>query len=265
MRNMDFSNMRDLNITNGNNKKTMDMIDGKVCVSIGGKDLYINGKNRTTDDIRRLAGIKKGRQILIETPEGMISLRDDIKHNLPSNGKYKDSPGIRKAADYSEADYSYGEYRRDDWCNQVILQQIEDLEKNFCREDIMVDNMNNPIKIMIPHFKLPEAMKRLNPGYKTVPLIIVLPDQYPFLPPVGFYLPEEIKAGKHSGFSKGYHGAYTNEFLMEKINFKWYCSSVIADTWQPANFRYVEDWKNGDNLWHVITLISEVLSDFSDD
>lgn len=245
--------------------KKMDFSQGKSIVTIRGKDFCIDGNSTTTNDIRRATGIKQGRQIIIQTDNGMTALEDGVKYSLPPRAKYKDAPGVRKAANYSEADYSYGKYRRENWCNQVILQQIEDLERNFCREDIMVDDINNPIKIMIPHFKLPEATRRLNPGYKTVPLIIVLPDQYPYLPPVGFYLPEEISAGKHSGFSSGYHGAYTNEFLMDKIKYRWYCSSIVADTWQPANFKYIEDWKKGDNLWNVITLITEVLSDFSDD
>ena len=89
--------------------------------------------------------------------------------------------------------------------------------------------------------------------------------KYPALPPVGFYLPEELRAGLHSGFSQGYHGAYSNKLLMDHIQYRWYCSSIIADTWEPAKLKYVEDWRKGDNLWNVVALISEVLSDFSDD
>lgn len=245
--------------------KKMDFTNARAVINIRGKQIPVDSTKGTADDIRRIAGIKQGRTVMIETDEGMETLEEGVRYTLPVRAKYKDAPKVRKAFAYNESDYSYGSYRREKWCNQVILQQIQDLEKNFTHEDIMVDDINNPIKIMIPHFKLPQATRRLNPKYKTVPLIIVLPDQYPFLPPVGFYIPQEINAGEHSGFSHGYHGAFSDEFLMEKIKFRWYCSSIVAETWEPAHFKYIEDWRKGDNLWNVITLITEVLSDFSDD
>lgn len=243
--------------------KQLDWRNAQAILSIRGRQVPVDSNEGTADDVRRIAGIKNGRTVMVETPGGMQALEEGVRYAFPKNPKFKDAPGVRKA--YSESDFTYGERRREDWCNEVIRQQIQDLEKNFTHEDIIVDNVNNPIKIMIPHFRLPAATRRLNPGMTTVPLVIILPDQFPFLPPVGFYLPDEVKAGRHSGFSAGYHGAYTNRELFGKIRFSWYCSSIIAETWEPAHFRYVEDWKKGDNLWNVITLITEVLSDFSDD
>lgn len=243
----------------------MDFRNARAVITIRGQKVPVDSNVGTAEDIRKIGGIKQGRTILQETDRGMIEIEEGVRYSFPPKPKFKDTPPSRKAMSYSESDFTYGKYRRENWCNQVILQQIADLEKNFTKEDIEVDDVNNPIRILIPHFKLPEATRRLNPGYKTIPLLIVLPDQYPFLPPVGFYMPEEIRAGAHGGFSRGYHGAYTDTCLMEKIKFRWYCASIVADAWQPANFKYVEDWKYGDNLWNVISLITEVLSDFSDD
>ena len=248
--------------------KTLDFSNAKAIIKIRGKEIPVNTNRGTADDIRKVAGIKDGRQIMIEDGQGMHTLKENTMYSLPPRAKYKDSPAVRKAAEYSESDYSYRQYRRQDWCNEVIRQQIDDIEKNLLHEDIMVDDISNPTQLLIPHFKLPKETRKLNPGHTTTPLIIVLPDQYPFLPPVGFFLPDYIKAGAHSGFSKGYHGATNRgeiQELMQNINFRWYCSSVVADTWEPAKFRYVEDWKKGDNLWNIITLITEVMSDFSDD
>ena len=192
--------------------RPMNFSNARAVINIKGKQIGVDSNVGTADDIRRIAGIKPGRQIMMETESGMQTLKEGYRYTIPQRGKFKDAPGVRKASSYSEADYTYGEYERENWCNEVICQQITDLERHFCKEEIIVDDMSNPIKIMIPHFKLPEATRRLNPQFKTVPIIIVLPDQYPFLPPVGFYMPEEIKAGSHSGYSKGYHGAYTNSF-----------------------------------------------------
>ena len=246
----------------------LDFKNAKAIINIRGKDIPVDSNQGTARDIRRIGGIKDGRQIMVEDAAGMHTLKENTYYSLPPKAKYKDSPAVRKAADYSESDYSYRKYRRDPWRNEVIRQQITDLERNFTHEDIMVDDASNPTSILIPHFKLPAATRKLNPGLTTTPLIIVLPDQYPFLPPVGFFLPETVNAGAHSGFSKGYHGAPNYgevHDMISNMKFRWYCSSVVADTWQPARFQYVEDWKKGDNLWNIITLITEVMSDFSDD
>ncbi len=245
--------------------RQMDFRNARNVIDVRGRQIGIDSNLATADDIRRISGIKKGRTVMLQTDSGMQALKEGVKYTLPPKAKFKDAPSVRKARNYSEADITYGACKREKWCNQVILQQLEDLEENFTHESIIVDDINNPMQIMIPHFKLPDATRKLNPGVKYTPLIIVLPDQYPFIPPVGFYMPEEIKAGRHAGFSQGYHGAYTNSSLMNKIRYRWYCSSIVADTWEPANFRRVEDWRKGDNLWNVISLITEVLSDFNDD
>lgn len=194
--------------------KKMDFSKAHAVYNVRGQQIPVDTNVGTADDIRRISGIKPGRAIMLEHEQGMITLEEGVRYSLPPKAKFKDAPSVRKAASYSESDFTYGEYKRENWCNQVILQQIADLEKHFTHEDIMVDDVNNPIKILIPHFKLPEATRILNPGYKSVPLLIVLPDQYPFLPPVGFYIPEEIRAGEHSGYSQGYHGAFTDTYLM---------------------------------------------------
>ncbi len=245
--------------------KQLDFRNAREVISIRGREIPVDSTTATAEEIRNIGGIKSGRQIVIQTQNGMQALKEGVRYTLPPKAKFKDVPAVRKAANYSEYDYTYGEQVREDWCNQVIIQQIKDLEEHFTHEEIFVDDCTNPIKIILPNFKLPEATRKLNPGIRTVPLMLVLPDQYPFLPPVGFYIPEEIKAGAHSGFSSGYHGAYSDRMLMEDIKFRWYCSSIVAETWEPARFRFVEDWRKGDNLWNVVTLVSEVLSDFSDD
>lgn len=243
----------------------MDFENAKAIINSRGKEIPVDTAVGTAEDIRKVVGIKPGRQIMYEDKQGMHTLKEGVKYTLPRKAKYKDAPKVRKASTYDESDFTYGKFPRPKWQNEVILQQIADLEEHFTHEDILVDNMRNPIMMVINNFHLPKATQLLNPGIKTTKLLIALPDQYPFLPPVGFYLPEEINAGKHSGFSVGYHGAYTNSELMNGIRYRWYCSSIVADTWEPAHFRHVEDWRKSDNLWNVITLITEVLSDFSDD
>ena len=189
---------------------------------------------------------------------------------MPEGTKFIDTPGIRKASyGNSESDYTYYKTRRKAWMNEVIRLQLEDMEHNMFKEDIEVDDYDNPVLIKFPNFKLPKETRRLNPGVYTVPVIIALPDQYPFLPPVGFYLPSSIDAGEHGNLSRGFHGAFgstsAEASIMNDMDYSWYCSSIIANTWEPAYFKKVSDWRYGDNLWHVVSLISEVLSDFSDD
>ncbi len=221
--------------------------------------------NVTEEDVRRIGGIKKGREVNAITPHGNYKLEKGKRYTVPNNTKFTDNPGIRKASH----EYTYGHYRREDWKNAVILDQIKDLEEKLFKTDIEVDNVDHPVLMRIPNFRLPKETRRLNPGVYEVPVIIALPDQFPALPPVGFFLPAEIRAGDHGNFSRGFHGAFASDSegarLMEKMNYNWYCSSIIADTWEPAEIRKISDWRYGDNLWNVITLLTRVLSDFSDD
>ncbi len=93
---------------------------------------------------------------------------------------------------------------------------------------------------------------------RTTDLLIIFPTEYPELPPVGFYLKEEIPLSVNGHlYQTAYHDACSDPLTQ---GWKWYCVYIHPGSWQPAPVQYPGDWRKGDNLWTYFTLISEVLS-----
>jgi hypothetical protein len=144
--------------------------------------------------------------------------------------------------------------QRDPFYNAVIYDELNDIEKVF-HQEIEVDDMYNIHTLMIKNFKMPQSLIAKNPNYRYIPLLIILPDQYPFIPPIGFYLPSYINIDEHF-MNTGFHGA------TDPVHgYKWYCASVVANSWKPASLSYISDWRNGDSIWTIITIIKELLEE----
>ncbi len=93
---------------------------------------------------------------------------------------------------------------------------------------------------------------------RTTDLLIIFPTEYPELPPVGFYLKEEIPLSVNGHlYQTAYHEACSDPLTQ---GWKWYCVYIHAGAWQPAPVMRPGDWRKGDSLWTYFTLISEVLS-----
>ncbi|MCF0237335.1 MAG: hypothetical protein HUK24_01945 [Sphaerochaetaceae bacterium] len=259
MRQMNFGNYNRNNNNNNNNNYDRGF-------EFNGRRYNADTQNISAEDICDITGTKKGRKIVVQTSDGMRTLERGRRYSIPPMAKFKDAPDVRKAATYSESSYTYGKVRRPDWCNEIIRDQILDIEeKLFHGSPALVDNPENPVKIAFTGFRLPNSVCSQNNGITSCPIVLMIPDQYPEMPPVGFYLPAEIKAGKHSGYGRAYHGGSDKPVTFDGKEYRWYCSSIVAETWSPAQIQRINDWKKGDNLWQVVTLISEVLSDLSDD
>jgi len=88
--------------------------------------------------------------------------------------------------------------------------------------------------------------------------LIVFPTEYPVLPPVGFYLKQDIPLSVNGHlYQSAYHEACSDPLTQ---GWKWYCVYINAGSWQPAPVIHSGDWRKGDSLWTYFTLISEVLS-----
>jgi hypothetical protein len=118
---------------------------------------------------------------------------------------------------------------------------------------------------------LPDAWQQTNAGNHFVKMMLIFPDQYPELPTNGFYLPDNVlpPAADRHFFDRGYSGAFggSSEEMqsLAGAGWKWYCTHIKPGAWQPARIQYVEDWKKGDNIWDIVTLSKEVLTNPSDD
>jgi hypothetical protein len=159
---------------------------------------------------------------------------------------------------------------KDDWRKQIIIDQVSELSQKFFKNGkVELDNDCN--WVTFDNFKLPESWRQANPGTVFVKMMLVFPDAYPELPTNGFYLPNNIKppAADRHFFERGYSGAFGGSAeemqALAGAGWKWYCTHIKPNAWRPAHVRRIGDWRNGDNLWHIITLCEEVLTNPYDD
>ena len=88
-------------------------------------------------------------------------------------------------------------------------------------------------------------------------LLIDIPENYPNIPPIGFYIPKNRKSPNGHLFNRGYHGA-AEEYL--QMGWNWYCCLVPNGNWIVSKYTKPGSWRNGDNLIVYTKLISETLA-----
>lgn len=159
---------------------------------------------------------------------------------------------------------------KEDWRKRVIEDQVLDISKKMFKT-APVELDENCDYVVFNGFLLPEEWRRANPGQSLVKMMIIFPDQYPDLPTNGFYLPSTLQVPANAAhfYNRGYGGAFgerTEEMeFMAQGGWKWYCTHIKPDAWQPARLREISDWRKGDNLWDIITICKDVLTHPLDD
>src|SRR5579883_283647 len=124
---------------------------------------------------------------------------------------------------------------------QLITEQVYDIAEKLFKKGVTFDEEHADWMIA-NQYVLPPLWHHVA---RTTDLLIIFPTEYPELPPVGFYLKEEIPLSANGHL---YQAVYHD-----------------AGSWQPATVRGPGEWRKGDNLWTYFTLISEVLSGTDDD
>lgn len=225
---------------------------------------YIDGKwvnlpsSVTKAEVEKHVKSSKPRSIVKLRPTGNLQLNNHEKVSVDEDTKFKSGPIRNKAM----PPYSYGG-KKTDFQKRLIFSQVADIEEKWFKGGIDVDSDYNWIRIR--NFKLPDAWASVNDSAFTQVLLII-PDNYPNIPPNGFYLPSSINvpSGESHFFERGYGGAYgSNSDEIENLRqsgWKWYCTHITPESWDPARIRNLEDWRKGDNLWEVFTMINEVLN-----
>lgn len=229
---------------------------------------FTNGKrvnlpsSATAADIVKASGSRaeaSSRVVVRSTTRGNELLKPGSSYKVRPGDKFLVGPGRVKGS----GETYFG--RKEEWRKQVLLDQVQDLSKHFFKGGtVLVDEDCNWVRFS--NFMLPDAWARANGGKRFVPILFIIPDQFPDLPTNGFYLPSYVKApaiDRHF-FDRGYGGAFGVDSEQQRAlhvsGWKWYCTHVLPGSWRPARIQRVGDWRNGDNLWHVLTLTKEVLT-----
>ena len=109
---------------------------------------------------------------------------------------------------------------RDDLSRIIITEQIIDVAENWYPKGIDFDEKNCDW-VIFPDYKLPESWHHIA---KTSPMMVVFPTSYPAIPPVGFYLHDDIDSSPNGHlFSKAFHEACK---LPLTKGWQWYCVFV---------------------------------------
>lgn len=227
--------------------------------TINGKKVFNLPSAVTGQELKEVVGESRpGRKVLITRPEGNVSISDYQSVKLSENDKVQIVPDRIKAYEFT-----YGG-KKSKIQKEIIFSQVADIEANWLKSGIEIDKDFN--WILVNSFKLPDAWARVNDSPFTK-ILLVIPDQFPDLPTNGFYMPSTliVPSGDSHFHSRGYSGAYGSNDdeirELEQNGWKWYCTHIIPEAWSPARIQHVEDWRKGDNLWDVFTLIRDVLTD----
>jgi len=145
----------------------------------------------------------------------------------------------------------------------LIRSQVFEVAAHFFKGKNITFDEAGAHSVIIPKFFLPEGW---TPG--ETPLMIIFPVEYPRLPPTGFYIHSDCKPPPdkpgHLFVGQAYYGTYgekeEEKKWLKENNWAWYCAYIQAGAWSPAKIREQNDWKYGDNLFTIFTLINEVLN-----
>ena len=211
-------------------------------------------------DIEERAGIGPGRIATAIGDGGRVKAINPDKLYRPEELKTRSGKWLRieDSPDRSKgAGYSFGGHR-DEFMKAVIFDQIRDMSENFFKNTAIQADEDDANWMMIENFLLPSAWRHIA---SSSDLLISIPDQFPNLPPIGFYLDSRIATspnGLHL-LDQGYYEA--DQTPVRSGRWKWFCCYVKPSSWRPPRIRRVEDWRNGDNLWQFLTLIRWALGD----
>ncbi len=137
---------------------------------------------------------------------------------------------------------------------QIITEQVYDIAEKLFKKGVSFDE-EHADWVIANQYVLPPIWHNVA---RTTDLLIIFPTEYPELPPVGFYLKEDIPLSVNGHlYQTAYHDACSDPLTQ---GWKWYCVYINAGSWQPAPVMHPGDWRKGDSLWTYFTLISEVLS-----
>lgn len=217
----------------------------------------INGRRIDPSNIRngvhgselaRQAQGGAGRRSIIENG-GQVSQINPNRHYSSNEliDKYGRGAKISSMPDRSKGD-SRGDSPRPQQSKQIITEQVIDVAEKLFKRGIDFDEANANW-LVVPNYQLPPNWHHIA---KSTAVLVVFPCDYPRLPPIGFYMPDELPMA-HDGhfFKAAVHGASNAPI---QVGWKWYCVYIHNGAWQPSR-----NWRDGDNLWTYFQLIREAL------
>jgi hypothetical protein len=131
---------------------------------------------------------------------------------------------------------------------QIITEQVVDIAERLFKQGVEFDE-DNANWMVVSNYTLPPLWHDIA---RNTPLMVAFPNEYPILPPIGFYMMADLPNSPDGHFFEGtYHDAWQEPL---QHGWKWYCVYIHAGAWRPA-----QNWRHGDNLYTYFHLIREAL------
>ena len=205
------------------------------------------GKGASGKELAGFAKAGPGRRPIIECG-GRVHQIDSNRHYNRHELVDKHGRGAKIASmpDRSKA-HGFGGPRSPQ-SKRVIAEQVVDLAEHLFTQGLDFDE-EGAHWMVVPQYRLPSRWHRVA---RDTPLMVVFPNEYPALPPIGFYMMADIPISPDGHLFRGvYHGAWDAPI---QRGWKWYCAYIHEGAWQPARH-----WRDGDNLYTYFHLVKEVL------
>ncbi len=189
-----------------------------------------------------------GRRPIIENGGKVQQIRAD-KFYTPQELKDKHGRGakISSMPDRSKGSFGFSG-NRSDLSRNIITEQVVDIAEKLFKQGVDFDE-DRARWMVVPDYSLPPRWHHIA---RSTPLMVMFPDAYPALPPIGFYMMADIPASPDGHFFQAaYHDACQEPI---QKGWKWYCVYIHNGAWRPA-----QNWRDGDNLYTYFHLIREVL------
>lgn len=192
------------------------------------------------------ANASAGRRPILETGDKVQQI-DPNKFYAVQELKDKRGRGAKISSMPDRSKGSFGGIRSP-LSKQIIWEQVADAAEHMFKQNLEFDE-NNARWLIIPNYRLPERWHKIA---RTTALMVVFPDEYPALPPIGFYMKGDIPTSPNGHFYQStYHDAWQEPISQ---GWKWYCVYIHNGAWKPAS-----NWRYGDNLYTYFHLINEAL------
>ncbi len=191
--------------------------------------------------------VANGRRAILEDGSRVEQIRpNSIYSKQELLGKKGKGIKITSMPDRRKGGYHYGPSYAS---RRLIAEQVEQIGQKVFHQPLEFDHANARWMI-VPRFNLPKNWHHIA---GQTPLMVVFPDEYPALPPIGFYMRADL--GSLDGHL---HNFTAHDAWQEPINqgWHWYCLYMPDGAWQPS-----DPWQRGDNLFTYFHLIREALND----
>lgn len=198
-------------------------------------------------DLIRLANPRPGRRPILECGG---KVQEIAPNRYYARNELVDKQGRGAKPTTMPARYKGGfNGRRPAWSRRIITEQVRDLANTLFRTQGVDFDESEANWMVVPTYNLPPRWHHIA---RSTALMVAFPDEYPALPPIGFYMMADIPISPDGHLFQGVAHSAWHEPIRQ--GWKWYCVYIGNGAWQPARM-----WRDGDNLYTYFHLIRESL------